>query len=628
MAQKPERESYWGSVMMMPNVKTFFGSMDDSVQPLRSSALPKYPGRGENHFARHLTSSPRTSGVELRRKAGTMSANTPPTQAHRAPYFVPAEAKDVSRPRLAAKDVSRQRGPSSERSSPAESNRHWQQRGDSSERGAAPPRGTVAEEKGHSRRRHPDHRRRQLPPPPHADVLAPQPGSSSVGRRGCDVTVESMERPDVRGQAPERSSPATVATAAESSRQMLQRIIGLRKAEAKVKRSPPPEPKSKPSMPRGNGDSASKTTPRPVKLFGGGRLASDGSEESAEHLESRGVGAGAADANPERNTARFHFSTRPEINKSDLCTVDILDERHARRRVRCVTWIHPKERRRGHHAGREEKFALKIAMRGKGDVHCRRVLNEKEVMVALSGSAWHAQLVNTYSSENNLYMLLEYAPAGSLDQHIEWGRGLVRGGVASARFYTACALLGLEHMHARGITHRDVKPGNFLIDGEGYVKLCDYGLSKFLPLGSRTSTFLGTLAYIPPEMITGEQYDHSVDLWGLAVTLHEMVTGTTPFEPNEMLSDKDWRGVVKRKICEGKFSVGADRVPLPCRLCLKSMLEVKPRDRLGAYGTGGGGRGGGCADVKRHPFFRQVAWSDLAKRKSPPPGGFSVYGNE
>ena len=104
-------------------------------------------------------------------------------------------------------------------------------------------------------------------------------------------------------------------------------------------------------------------------------------------------------------------------------------------------------------------------------------------------------------TDNNLYMLLEYAPGGSLDQHIEWGRGLMRGGVASARFYTACALLGLEHMHARGIAHRDVKPANMLLDGEGYVKLCDFGLSKFLSLGERTATIVGTPAYQSPEQV-------------------------------------------------------------------------------------------------------------------------------
>ena len=148
-------------------------------------------------------------------------------------------------------------------------------------------------------------------------------------------------------------------------------------------------------------------------------------------------------------------------------TESVLDERHARRRVRCVTWTRPRaavssssSRSRGGRGGdsgaaaadggEEERFALKIALRGKNDSHCRRLFNEKDVMVALKDSPWHTTLVNTYKSDTNLYMLLEYAPSLSVDQHIEAGRGLRRGGVPMVRFYTACVLAGLQHMHKVG----------------------------------------------------------------------------------------------------------------------------------------------------------------------------------
>jgi serine/threonine protein kinase len=54
-------------------------------------------------------------------------------------------------------------------------------------------------------------------------------------------------------------------------------------------------------------------------------------------------------------------------------------------------------------------------------------------------------------------MLLQYEPSLSVDLKIEWGRGLRHGGLPLARFYTACALLAVEHMHHRGVVHRDIK---------------------------------------------------------------------------------------------------------------------------------------------------------------------------
>ncbi len=146
-------------------------------------------------------------------------------------------------------------------------------------------------------------------------------------------------------------------------------------------------------------------------------------------------------------------------------------------------------------------------------------------------SLMHENVVQVFDfgkEQDSYYIVMEYVEGLDLKELMKSTTKFPLE-IALMVIYQICS--GLEHAHSSGITHRDMKPGNVLMNKFGVVKIADFGLAQAANLDSITVTgsLIGTPAYMSPEQAAGKKVDHRSDIFSIGVMLYEMISSKKPY---------------------------------------------------------------------------------------------------
>jgi tRNA A-37 threonylcarbamoyl transferase component Bud32 len=186
----------------------------------------------------------------------------------------------------------------------------------------------------------------------------------------------------------------------------------------------------------------------------------------------------------------------------------------------------------------KRKVAIKLmkldAVRTEADQHEYLARFQREAEV--SGLLNHPGIVAIYDvgevEGHGPFLAMEFVPGKPLD-------GLIKGGPPISTKEKLRIAVGiaesLDHAHAKGIVHRDVKPGNVMVAEDGRTKLMDFGIAKLEDASlTQTGTFLGTPSYASPEQIREGKVDSRSDIFSFGVLVFELMSGQSPFPGNSI----------------------------------------------------------------------------------------------
>lgn len=245
-----------------------------------------------------------------------------------------------------------------------------------------------------------------------------------------------------------------------------------------------------------------------------------------------------------------------------------------------------------------ERLALKVLEKRsvfQDQLHFESAVNERVALELVCGQSFLVRLRYATQTARYLYLVTDFYEGGDLFNFLRNHHESLME--AHAIRVIAEVVLALEAMHSLNLVYRDLKPENVLLDSDGHVRLADLGLAKKLDAENKylTRTVCGSLVYAGPEMLAGEDYGISFDMWTLGIFIYQVLTGELPFNTDDVPVPDILASQLRGSIPRGVLS--EDAFSVVCQL-----LSPKPEDRPS------------CRKLRTHPFFSSIDWDDLKNK--------------
>ncbi|XP_050074759.1 serine/threonine-protein kinase S6KL [Anopheles maculipalpis] len=270
----------------------------------------------------------------------------------------------------------------------------------------------------------------------------------------------------------------------------------------------------------------------------------------------------------------------------------------------------------GKRANQQHWYALKVLQKSTivRSNAVGQVRDEVKIQTICGHHPFIVPCIDYWQNRTSIFLLSKFYSNGELFHRLKTFT------VRLVQLYVAELALAIDFLHNAGIIYRDLKPENILLDDRFHIKLIDFGLSKWLSIGSRTTTLCGTIQYMAPEILHGLPYGHAVDWWALGVLACRMYTGRYPnMDPTEYLAvatspptaqpSSAYTSTTINNPTKGErlLPESVDRLVPEGRDLLQRLLQPDPKDRLRSL-----------LQLQRIALYQHYRWEDVRSMKISP----------